>query len=48
MCIVAPISIAAAFGWTIGIVRSLFSFVLFRFMSNPPPADDAGRAGLRY
>jgi hypothetical protein len=47
MCIVAPTSMAAAFGWTIGIVRSILDFDLFRFISNPP-ADDSGRAGLRY
>jgi len=47
VCIVAPISIAAAFGWIIGIVRSFFGFDLFGFISNPP-ADDSGKAGLRY
>jgi hypothetical protein len=47
MCIAAPISMAAAFGWTIGIVRSFFGFDLFGLISNPP-ADDSGKAGLRY
>jgi hypothetical protein len=46
VCIVAPISMAAAFGWIIGIVRSFFGD-LFGFISNPP-ADDSGKAGLRY
>ena len=46
MCIVAPISMVAAFGWTIGIVRSILDLDLFRFISNPP-ADDGGSAGLR-
>jgi hypothetical protein len=44
---VAPTSMAAAFRWIIGIVRSILGFDLFRFISNPP-ADDGGRAGLRY
>jgi hypothetical protein len=47
MCILAPTSMAAAFGWIIGILRSILGFDLFRFISNPP-ADDSGRAGLRY
>jgi hypothetical protein len=47
MCMVAPTSMAAAFWWTIGIVRSILGFDLLRFISNPP-ADDGGRAGLRY
>jgi hypothetical protein len=38
---------AAALGWTIGIVRSFFGFDLFGLISNPP-ADDSGKAGLRY
>jgi hypothetical protein len=42
MCIVAPTSMAAAFGWTIGIERSLFGFDLFRFMSNPPATTAEG------
>jgi hypothetical protein len=32
---------------TIGIVRSFFGFDLFGLISNPP-ADDSGKAGLRY
>jgi len=44
MCIVAPMSMAAAFGWIIGIVRSFFGFDLFEFISNPP-ADDSGKPG---
>ena len=47
MCIVAPTSMAAAFGWTIGILRSILGFDFLRFISNPP-ADDSGRAGLRF
>jgi hypothetical protein len=47
MCIVAPTSMAAAFGWTIGIVRPNLDLVVFRLISNPP-TDDSGRAGLRY
>ena len=34
MCMVAPMSMAAAFGWTIGILRSILGFDLLRFMSN--------------
>jgi hypothetical protein len=37
---------AAAFGFTIGIVRSTLDFDLLRFISNPP-ADTSGRAELR-
>jgi hypothetical protein len=44
---VAPTSMAAAFGWTIGILRLILGFDLFRFISHPP-AEDSGRAGLRY
>jgi hypothetical protein len=44
---VAPTSMAAAFGWTIGIWRSIFGFDFFLFIFHPP-ADDCGRAGLRY
>jgi hypothetical protein len=40
-------SMAAAFGWTIGIMRSILAFDLLRFISDPPPADGGGRAGLR-
>src|SRR5258707_10229996 len=36
MCIVAPTSMAAAFGWTIGIVRSTLDLVLFRSEDNTP------------
>ena len=46
MCMVAPTSMAAAFGCTMGIVRSTLDFDLLRFISNPP-ADISGRAGLR-
>lgn len=38
---------AAAFAWIIGIMRSTLGFDLFLFISNPP-ADDSGKAGLRY
>jgi len=47
MCIVAPTSMAAAFGCTIGILPSFLDFDLLVFISNPP-ADGGGRAGLRY
>ena len=33
---------AAAFAWTIGIVRSILGFDRFRFISNPP-VDDSGQ-----
>src|SRR6478609_449515 len=46
MCIVAPTSMAAAFGWTIGILLLFLDFDLLGFISNPP-ADGGGRAGLR-
>jgi hypothetical protein len=46
MCMVAPTSIAAAFGCIIGNVRSILDFDFLRFISNPP-ADISGRAGLR-
>src|SRR6266576_3807793 len=36
MCRVAPMSMAAAFGCTMGIVRSTLDFDLLRFISNPP------------
>src|SRR5260370_40223617 len=36
MCMVAPMSMAAAFGCTMGIVRSTLDFDLLRFISNPP------------
>jgi hypothetical protein len=39
-------SMAAAFGLTIGIMRSILAFDLLRFISDPP-ADGGGRAGLR-
>ncbi|WP_375849188.1 hypothetical protein [Bradyrhizobium tunisiense] len=42
-----PTSMAAAFAWIIGIMRSTLGFDLFLFISNPP-ADDSGKAGLRY
>src|ERR1700732_2831814 len=45
MCMVAPTSMAAAFGCIIGNVRSILDFDLLRFISNPP-ADISGRAGL--
>jgi hypothetical protein len=38
---------AAAFGWTIGILLLFLDFDLLEFISNPP-ADGGGRAGLRY
>ncbi len=40
MCMVAPTSMAAAFGCTKGIVRSTLDFDLLRFIFNPP-ADTA-------
>src|SRR5258705_6181016 len=36
MCMVAPMSMAAAFGCTMGIVRSTLDFDLLLFLSNPP------------
>ncbi len=36
MCMVAPTSIAAAFGWTTAIVRRTLSVDLFRLIANPP------------
>src|SRR5208282_5187466 len=36
ICIVAPMSIAAAFGWTTAIVRRTVSVDLFRLIANPP------------
>src|SRR5271157_4043707 len=36
MCMVAPTSIAAAFGWTTAIVRRSLSVDLFRLIANPP------------
>src|SRR5213595_3280668 len=42
MCIVAPTSMAAAFGCTMGMVRSTLDFDFLRFISNPP----ADREGL--
>src|SRR6201995_827709 len=36
MCMVAPTSIAAAFGWTTAIVRRSRSVDLFRLIANPP------------
>jgi hypothetical protein len=38
---------AAAFGYTIGILPSFLGFDLLGFISNPP-VDGSGRAGLRY
>jgi hypothetical protein len=45
ICMVAPTSMAAAFGCTVGIVRSILDFDCLRFISNPPT--DGGRAELR-
>ena len=42
MCIVAPTSMAAAFGCTMGMVRSTLDFDSLRYISNPP----ADREGL--
>src|SRR6266403_3675024 len=36
MCMVAPMSMAAAFGCTTGIVRSILDFHFLRFISTPP------------
>src|SRR3984885_11324021 len=36
MCMVAPTSIAAAFGWTTAIVRRTLSVDLFGLIANPP------------
>src|SRR6266481_4529671 len=36
MCTVAPMSMAAAFGCTTGIVRSILDFHFLRFISTPP------------
>src|SRR6202790_2979778 len=36
MCMVAPTSIAAAFGWTTAIVRRPLSVDLFPLIANPP------------
>src|SRR5258705_7759315 len=36
MCMVAPMSMAAAFGCTTGIVRSILVFHFLRFISTPP------------
>src|SRR5262249_22234778 len=36
MCMVAPTSIAAAFGWTTAIVRRFPSVDLFRLIASPP------------
>ena len=47
MCMVAPTSMAAAFGCITGIVCSTLAFDLLRFISCPP-ADISGRAGLRH
>ncbi|WP_346016069.1 hypothetical protein [Bradyrhizobium sp. 131] len=44
MCMVAPMSMAAAFGCTMGIVPSALDFDLLRFISNPP-ADTAEGLG---
>src|SRR4249920_556640 len=47
---VAPTSMAAALGWSIGIVRSILDFDLFRFITNPPAevAEGLGRAICRF
>ena len=44
ICIVAPMSMAAAFGCTVGILPPSLNFDLGIAI---PPADSSGRAGLR-